>query len=822
MARLRTSVERAAALHRLAAAAADAAERGLAQFAPDAAPAQQYARQHELAAALRASAAALAPGWLGAPLDATPPSAPLPSAGAPSNDQSNLFVRVGVAQPLDDAQFPAVVPLGHLAVDADARDARAAGLVRSVLLRLVAAHPAGTLRVRAVDATGTAFAPFAALTRVGVLTGPAADRDALRATLAEAEEWVRSPSPGCRLLLVVATLPELTEAADLAHLADLAARPQNPAAPLHLIVAGWPPPPLTSDTPAQPLPGTTHIALRNPYALVGDPPSGTYGVNMALNSPVYLDEDPPVETIRAICAQVAAQLTKSGSTLAELLPEEPWQESSADGLAIVVGRSHDPRGGVSSLTLRLADLTPHWLIGGHPGAGKSAFLLNVLFGLSTRYGPEELTLYLLDFKDGNGFAEFLPADGDPSWIPQVRAAGMGSERDYGLAVLRELNAELARRDATMREAGFGRFAEWRATTPSPRIVCVIDEYQILVQGNDSAAREALGLLETLARNGRSAGIHLILVSHAVGAVESLYARRDSTFGQFPVRVALPGGADVLEPTNRSAGPLALGQAVVNTAGGLGGPAGASRAHERLVDFPDPYAEPVVLSALRHKLWARRPGSRPPYVFRGGQPVFLPHDLPTAAGPTAYLGRFIDVPFSLAGFGLSGPGRHLAVLGPAELGADLLDAAARSLASQHEPGTVHFVLTRPPAAVQSLVDSLAADLRAAGHAVQTDVDGLGSGPYIIGFGLDGNDVEAWLAGGARMIGWWRSLRRFGEDTGGAAVDGLVLLNVPGADAAQLLGDAGADWQWRPNRALFHDRRDGRTVPILPFLHSGGSR
>ena len=79
VARLRVSIERAAALHRQAAATADAAQRSLDRHVPDAVPPQQLAEQHELAESLRAAAAALAPGWLGVPLDATPPSTPLPA-----------------------------------------------------------------------------------------------------------------------------------------------------------------------------------------------------------------------------------------------------------------------------------------------------------------------------------------------------------------------------------------------------------------------------------------------------------------------------------------------------------------------------------------------------------------------------------------------------------------------------------------------------------------------------------------------------------------------------------------------------------------------
>ncbi|HWB35501.1 MAG TPA: FtsK/SpoIIIE domain-containing protein, partial [Rugosimonospora sp.] len=582
-----------------------------------------------------AAAAELVPGWLGAPLEAFPALSPLPVPGLA--DGMPRFVRVGVAQPLDDVRFPAVVPLlgaGHLAINGDARDPRVAGLLTSLVLRLVAAAPAGDLRIRAVDSTGSVFGAFAALVPAGVMAEPVADRNGLRAVLSEAEQWVRSPGR-YTLLVVVAALPELTEGPELARLAMLAQ--SGPQARLHLIVAGWPPPPLTADTTQPPLAYTTQITLRNPHALVGDPPGGTFGHRRALNAPVYLDSAPPAETIHRVCQSVAEHVARSLPTLRDLLPEALWQGDSADGLAVEVGEA-----GGHPVTLRLADLTPHWLIGGRSGAGKTAFLIDVLYGLAARYGPDQLTLYLLDFKEGVSFTEFTPTERDPSWIPQARAVGIESDREYGLAVLRELDAEMTRRGDAFKRAGVSRYVDLRAAARGDapgRIVCVIDEFQVLVQGTDRLARDAVALLESLARKGRSYGIHLILASQTVRGVESLYAKRDSIFGQFPVRVALPGGGDVLDPLNSAADPLALGQAVVNTAGGLGGPTGAARAHERVIDFPDPHADPAILDALRHRLWqSRPPQARPPHVFAGYARQYLPESVPRQETRTAYLGR----------------------------------------------------------------------------------------------------------------------------------------------------------------------------------------
>ncbi len=326
MARLRARIERAAALHRQAAALVSAAASALDGYSPSGAPVEQYNDQHDLAASLRSDAAALAPGWLSAGLDALPPSTPLGGPLPPT------FVRVGMAQPLDDARFPVVVPLlraGHIAIDADARDNRVAGLLRSLVLRLLAASPPGSIRIRTVDAADIgAFRGFTGID--AIMPPPVNDAGGLRAVLDEGERWLAARTVdghGPTLLIVIASLPELTEGRDLTRIAALAHG--GPAGRLHLIAAGWPPPPLTAETTQAPLPHATQIALRNPHSWVGDPPGATFaagGVGPSrLNAPVYLDPDPPADLIRVVCAQLAAPWTAPPTA-----PGEPNRTSWRD------------------------------------------------------------------------------------------------------------------------------------------------------------------------------------------------------------------------------------------------------------------------------------------------------------------------------------------------------------------------------------------------------------------------------------------------------------------------------------------------------------
>jgi hypothetical protein len=821
---------RAAALHRRAAATAVAAAGILDEIRP--APADHH-RQYELAERLRTAAALAAPGWAGEPLETL-------TAAVPPGDVPPPYLRVGTAAPLDDARFPALVPLvgaGHLGVDADATEPRVAGLLRAVLLRLLAGTPAGGLLVRAVDATGDTFAGFAPLADAGLLPPPAVDVAGLRGVLGEAEQWVGAGTTRPRghdrtLLLVVAALPTGTGASDLDRLAELAA--QGPRAGLHLVLAGWP-------ADREPLPRATPLAVRNAYALVGDPPEAALSspgsaAPGGLNSPVFVDEDPPADLVTAVCRRLARQI-EDGSrlTLADLLPAgELWESTATDGLSTTVG---DAAG--RPVSLGFTELTPHWLVSGRSGAGRSAFLTDVLFGLTTRYGPDELALYLADLDEGDSFVEFLQTERDRSWVPQVRAAGMAADREYVADLIGVLEAELRRREEAGRRAGGQRYAELRQHQSLPRIVCVIDNFPLLLRERDRLATETLARLDALARAARAYGIHLVLAGEGDLGIGG---PRDPLLGQFPVRVALPGGSAVLEPTNDAAAGLPVGSAVVNTAGGLGGPRGATRGHERMIRFPDPHEDPDTLGALRRRLWSARPeDAPPPLVFAGYARPLLANDpryraalAGRAHGPAALLGRAVDVARSTVAVPL-GPaaGRNLAVLGRDAAACRLLVTAARGVAAHH-PGA-RFVLAPLVEAATAAVEELAAALD--GHPVETvDAAGLraamdaGEPGYLVAFGLD-VPGEAELPAerlrsllregppaGLHLLGWWRSAAPLAALVGPAGeVDKLTAVAVtdlPGARLEQLF-DRPVLWRPRPGRAALWDGPGEQGTVLVPF-------
>ncbi|WBB75387.1 FtsK/SpoIIIE domain-containing protein [Micromonospora sp. WMMD1128] len=763
-------------------------------------------------------------------------------------------VRLGVATTVDGA-FPVLVPVGagaHLAIDADARDPRVGELLRVVVVRLLTAAPAGAVRVVGVDqaAFGAAFLPLRPLHDAGVLGATATTEAETTALLDAAERHARTaqradPEDRELLVVVVASAPPARELARLAALTHA-----GPAAAVCVLLAGA--------RGAPPLGATTQLRVTERYALVGDPPGRPFSADgSGLAAPVVLDGGPSHAAVTALARRLAeAADDSSGITFADLLPPDRWTESAAAGLRTVLGRA-----GRKPVSVAFDDATPHWLVGGRTGAGKTVLLLDVLYGLAARYSPAELRLMLLDFKEGVSFTEFVPTPRDPSWLPHAGAVGIESDREYGVAVLRELRAELTRRAELLKRHGVSRLADVPPNARPPRIVTVVDEFQVLFAGNDALARQAVDLIEELARKGRSYGLHLVLASQSTTGVEALYGRAEAIFGQFPLRIALPGGDGVLDPRNDAARGLTVGTAVVNTAAGAPGA-------DVEVRFPDAHAAAVDLAALRHELHAARPeGAHPPAVFRGHDTPRLADDPAWAAltpgtdPPYALVGRVVDVAGSPAGFALdASPGRHLAVVGTAATGAEVLRCAALALARQHVPGTARFLFAPLAPGTTDLADDLAMTFAAAGHPVRRlDADALraylaeaaGDAPdpgrtYLVGFGMDAaagtlaatdpgtfrsghDDLRAVLrhgpGRGVHVLGWWRGLRRLADDLGGSGhrddVTGLVALNVPAADLGLHLGVHDLAYTPRDGRALLVDRHDHRTALIVPFAAESDS-
>jgi len=151
------------------------------------------------------------------------------------------------------------------------------------------------------------------------------------------------------------------------------------------------------------------------------------------------------------------------------------------------------------------------LISGRPGSGKSNLLHDIILGFATKYSPEEINFWLLDYKDGVGFPRYRN-------LEHVRILGLIGDVpdiDYAIAVFKHLIEQKTKRNHTFRQNKADDYAGYRQLGHKlPRILVVIDEYQNLLRDNDRKG-ELIPLIYIIAREARSAGIHLIFSSQII-------------------------------------------------------------------------------------------------------------------------------------------------------------------------------------------------------------------------------------------------------------------------------------------------------------------
>jgi S-DNA-T family DNA segregation ATPase FtsK/SpoIIIE len=180
------------------------------------------------------------------------------------------------------------------------------------------------------------------------------------------------------------------------------------------------------------------------------------------------------------------------------------------------------------------------LLAGKPGAGKSYALHAIIANLAMRYSPDELELYLLDFKEGVEFQIYVdplrsentnPYEelDESRALPHAKVVSIDSDREFGLSVMKRVQEELEKRGEQFRAAGVEKLTDFRKKLPTermPRVLIVIDEFQYMFLKTDDVTRELNVIFEDIMRRGRAFGIHLLLSTqspHVPNMSRGIYA-----------------------------------------------------------------------------------------------------------------------------------------------------------------------------------------------------------------------------------------------------------------------------------------------------------
>ena len=536
--------------------------------------------------------------------------------------------------------------------------------------------------------------------------------------------------------------------------------------------------------------------------------------------------------------------------------DAPWSQSSRDGISFAVGTY-----GMSTIEVTLGDelnQRHNALITGAVGQGKSNLISVVVHSLCQRYSPSEVEFYMLDFKEGVTLQAFAPDPHTASFLPHARVLGLDADREYGVNVLRHLFAIYRQRMATFKAAGVQNIRQYRLADPEavmPRIVVVIDEFQMLFGEDDDTAESAVDLLVKGARLFRACGIHFILASQTISSGYLLGGTAgEGLFGQVPVRIALKNSLAESHATlgfkNDAASHLRSREAIVNLDYG-------ELSSNRKTTIA--YADDAILAKLRTAWWKHtRDTVAPPEVFEGERRLSLHDDarvLPSLHAGQAMLGRRISVGVApLTVDFTTDVGRNLALLGTGPGHAVLLNAALSLLngaptaelilldliGDWHLPardalraafeqqltkiGSTYRVVDKHQA--DALVDELA-------EQVANRADDASAPPvYVVGFGL-----ERWRASSdereeavqelfkaapishIHFLLWWKKQTSFENCVGyngSTYFDIKAAIQLDASSAVDFFDDALLRWRGADNRMLVWDAAEmSRPQLVIPY-------
>jgi S-DNA-T family DNA segregation ATPase FtsK/SpoIIIE len=202
-------------------------------------------------------------------------------------------------------------------------------------------------------------------------------------------------------------------------------------------------------------------------------------------------------------------------------------------LAVPVGV--DSAGMLISLDIHEKAHGPHGLIAGSTGSGKSEFIITYILSLALNFHPNDVALILIDYKGGGLAGAFQKGD-----IKLPHLVGTITNIDtVGLRrSLASIKSELRRRQIMFNDARnktdggtidiykYQRlYHDGIIDKPIPHLLIICDEFAELKQQQEEFMNELI----SVARIGRSLGVHLILATQKPAGIVNDQIRSNSRF-----------------------------------------------------------------------------------------------------------------------------------------------------------------------------------------------------------------------------------------------------------------------------------------------------
>ncbi|WP_305873526.1 FtsK/SpoIIIE domain-containing protein [Helicobacter pylori] len=211
--------------------------------------------------------------------------------------------------------------------------------------------------------------------------------------------------------------------------------------------------------------------------------------------------------------------------------KEFWTKSSQHEVSVPVGWDINHK----EVCFEIGKAQNHTLICDHSGSGKSNFLHVLIQNLAFYYDPDEVQLFLLDYKEGVEFNAYT----DPI-LERARLVSVASSVGFGMSFLSWLCKEMQKRAELFKQFNVKDLSDYRKHGEMPRLIVVIDEFQVLFSDKSTQVKGSVERsLNTLLKKGRSYGVHLVLATQTMRGTEI----NPSIKAQIANRIALPMDAD---------------------------------------------------------------------------------------------------------------------------------------------------------------------------------------------------------------------------------------------------------------------------------------
>lgn len=184
-----------------------------------------------------------------------------------------------------------------------------------------------------------------------------------------------------------------------------------------------------------------------------------------------------------------------------------WKKDGAKGIVLPVAVNLE--GKIENLVLGTSEY-PFGMLAGHAGCGKSSFLHTVISSVVSNYHPEDVQLWLSDYKLIE-FAQYT--DNAP---PHIRFVGLANTKEYTLSFIDKIFAEQNRRaDLFGKITSVEDYRNTNGAHSMPRLLIVIDEFHVM---SDHIADEPeyKNKLTRIFKEARAFGITMLLSDQTCG------------------------------------------------------------------------------------------------------------------------------------------------------------------------------------------------------------------------------------------------------------------------------------------------------------------